>query len=41
MKIKNTIVALNTGAAGRDVYGAFLSSGFNLIGRMMRSVRIM
>jgi predicted outer membrane repeat protein len=34
VKIKNTIVALNTGSAGRDVYGAFASSGFNLIGKI-------
>ena len=33
MSIKNTIVALNTGSAGRDVYAAFASSGFNLIGK--------
>src|SRR6185312_14197346 len=33
VNIKNTIVALNTGQAGRDVYGIFVSSGFNLIGR--------
>jgi CSLREA domain-containing protein len=33
VNIKNTIVALNTGAAGRDVYGGFVSSGFNLIGK--------
>jgi len=34
VKIKNTIVALNTGSAGRDVFGFFASSGFNLIGRI-------
>ena len=34
VKIKNTIVALNTGSAGRDIYGAFASSGFNLIGKI-------
>jgi hypothetical protein len=33
VNIKSTIVALNTGAAGRDVFAAFASSGFNLIGR--------
>jgi hypothetical protein len=34
VNIKNTIVALNTGSAARDVYGIFVSSGFNLIGKM-------
>ena len=35
VNIKNTIVALNTGAAGgRDVFSAFVSSGFNLIGKI-------
>ncbi len=33
VSIKNTIVALNTGGAGRDVYAAFASGGFNLIGK--------
>ncbi|MGZ5552312.1 MAG: choice-of-anchor Q domain-containing protein [Chthoniobacterales bacterium] len=33
VNIKNTIVALNTGQSGHDVYGIFVSSGFNLIGR--------
>jgi CSLREA domain-containing protein len=40
VKIKNTIVALNTGSAGRDVFGDFTSSGFNLIGRIDGSTGI-
>jgi hypothetical protein len=40
VKIKNTIVALNTGSAGRDVFSDFTSSGFNLIGRIDGSTGI-
>ncbi len=34
VNIKNTIVALSMGAVGRDVNGIFVSSGFNLIGKV-------